>query len=62
MTPQTEAKPLPLTSTFAENLAILTALTRACAVLDNPDSDSLTRMQAEVTINMILNSLSLSEQ
>ena len=62
MTPQTDTKPLPLTSTFAENLAILTVLTEACAILDNPAADALSKIQAENTINMIFNSMALPEQ
>jgi hypothetical protein len=57
---QTES--LPLNSTFAENLALHTVLAEACKVLDNPESDHLSIMMAENTINMILNSIELPEQ
>ena len=57
---QTES--LPLDSTFAENLALHTVLAEACKVLDNPESDHLSIMMAENTINMILNSIELPEQ
>ena len=57
---QTES--LPLNSTFAENLALHTVLAEACKVLDNPESDNLSIMMAENTINMILNSIELPEQ
>ncbi len=57
---QTES--LPLDSTFAESLALHTVLAEACKVLDNPESDHLSIMMAENTINMILNSIELPEQ
>tara|TARA_R110000824_G_scaffold38006_1_gene116469 strand:+ start:829 stop:1020 length:192 start_codon:yes stop_codon:yes gene_type:complete len=53
---------LPLTSTFAENLALHTILAEACKVLDNPEADHLSKIVAENTINMILNSVELPEQ
>ncbi len=63
MNPEIPERPskMPLTSTFAENLAVYTVLAEACKVLDNPDSDHLSKMMAENTINMILNSVELGE-
>ena len=52
---------LPLTSTFAETLAIHTALLEACKILDNPDSDHLSKVMAENTINMIVNAMEIPE-
>jgi len=53
---------LPLQSTFAENLAILSALNEACLILDDPDSDALSMIQASNTINLLLNALMLPEE
>ena len=52
---------LPLTSTFAETLAIHTALLEACKILDNPDVDELSRIMAENTINMIVNAMDVAQ-
>ncbi len=52
---------LPLESTFAENLAVYTVLAEACKVLDNPNSDDVSKIMAENTINMIINSIELGE-
>ncbi len=54
--------PMPLQSTFAENLALHTILAEACKVLDNPEADHLSKIVAENTINMLLNTLELPEQ
>ena len=62
MNPQERTqKAMPLTSTFAENLALHTVLAEACKVLDNPEADHLSKIMAENTINMILNSIELGE-
>tara|TARA_R100001082_G_C4296874_1_gene130637 strand:- start:97 stop:279 length:183 start_codon:yes stop_codon:yes gene_type:complete len=53
---------LPLTSTFAESLAVHTLLAEACKVLDNPDADHMEKLVAENTIIMIINSIELPEQ
>ncbi len=53
---------MPLQSTFAENLALHTILAEACKVLDNPEADHLSKIVAENTINMLLNTLELPEQ
>ena len=45
---------LPLQSTFAHNLAMYTALSEACKVLDNPLADRLSKMVAKSTIQTIL--------
>ena len=60
MNPQPH-KTMPLESRFAENLALHTVLSEACKVLDNPESDHLSKIMAENTINMILNSVELGE-
>ena len=52
---------MPLTSTFAETLAICTVLAEACKVLDNPASDEVAKIMAENTINMIINSVESGE-
>lgn len=52
---------LPLTSTFAESLAVHTALIEACKILDNPDADDLSKIMAENTINMIMNAMEAAE-
>lgn len=54
--------PMPLQSTFAENLALHTILAEACKVLDNPEADHLSKIVAENTINTLLNTLELPEQ
>ena len=58
----TQEAPMPLQSTFAESLALHTILAEACKVLDNPDSDHLSKIVAENTINMVLSTLELHEQ
>ena len=58
----TQEAPMPLQSTFAETLALHTILAEACKVLDNPEADHLSKIVAENTINMLLNTLELPEQ
>ena len=53
---------LPLTSTFAMNLALHSVLSEACRILDNPDSDPVEKIVAEQTIQTILENLILEEQ
>ena len=53
---------LPLTSTFAMNLALHSVLSEACRILDNPDADPVDRIMAQQTIKMVLDNLELEEQ
>ncbi|MEC7116344.1 MAG: hypothetical protein VXW76_07260 [Actinomycetota bacterium] len=53
---------MPLSSTFAMNLALHSVLSEACRILDDPDSDPVDRIMAEQTIQTIFDNLELEEQ
>jgi PIN domain nuclease of toxin-antitoxin system len=57
-----QGEPLPLTSTFAMNLALHSVLSEACRILDDPDSDPVDRIMAEQTIQTVFENLELEEQ